>query len=393
MTAVPGTRGPLIPFAIRSERRLQTPRWMPLASTAVAILAAFVLSGLLIALIGGDPFATFNHIAKSAFGDLYVLSDTLVKATPLIFTGLACALAFRMKLWNIGAEGQLLLGAWGASAVVLSGVLPAGTSPFVYVPLMIVFGSLCGALWGGIAGWLKARFNVNEIITTLMLNYIAINLATYLVFGSKSYWRKLDGSGLMFPQGKPLETSTNWPAYDFGNFTVPFGFALGTLIAIGLYVLFRRTRYGFQVRVIGDEPRAARFAGLRTRRTILALMALSGAVAGLGGASDVGDTRHQLDPKALRQAGYGYAGIVVAALARLNPLAVVFTSILMGGLANAGRALQGVDFPAGLVGTLQGLLLVCTLAGELFVRYRVRRVAPTHDHEPDGTPDLEVAAA
>jgi simple sugar transport system permease protein len=207
-----------------------------------------------------------------------------------------------------------------------------------------------------------------------MLNYLAINLATYLVFGSESPWRELEGSGAMFPQGKRIAEQAFWPSVDFGNFTVSLGFFLGTVLAIVLAIVVRRTRFGFQMRVIGDEPRAARYAGMRTKRTIFALLALSGAIAGIGGASDVGDTRHLLDPKALGQAGYGYAGFVVAALARLNPIAVVFASILMGGLANAGRALQGPDFPAGLVGTLQGLLLVCTLAGELFVRYRVRRV-------------------
>ena len=147
MTAVPRPNRWRLPFRLRAERRLDTPRWLPFASTSAAIAVALVSSGVLISIIGGDPLATFGHIGRSAFGDLYVLSDTLVKATPLIFTGLACALAFRMRMWNIGAEGQLLLGAWGASAVVLSGVVPAGTSPFIYVPLMMVFGTLCGALW------------------------------------------------------------------------------------------------------------------------------------------------------------------------------------------------------------------------------------------------------
>jgi len=179
----------------------------------------------------------------------------------------------------------------------------------------------------------------------------------------------------MFPQGRTLVPEAFWPSYTIGSVEVPFGFLLGVVLAVGLFVLFRNTRFGFQVKVIGDEPRAARFAGMNTARVTFALMALSGAVAGLGGASDVGDTRHVLDPKALGQAGYGYAGIVVAALARLNPLAVVVTSLLMGGLNNAGRALQGADFPAGLVGTLQGLLLVCVLTGETFARYRVRRTA------------------
>lgn len=368
---------------IRLERRIDQPRWLtvvvPVASFAVALLVGAVL----LAISGNDPIETYSRILDRAFLSRGAFTATLTAATPLLFTGLAAATAFRMGVFNIGGEGQLIVGAIGASGAGLA----VGDGPLVVTVLaMVLAGAACGAAWAAIAGVLKAWFSTNEIIITLMLNYLAVNLATYLVFGSKSYWRQLEGSGLMFPQGKPLPGTADWPSFDFGNFTVSLGYALGVVVAIGLWVLFRTTRFGFQVQVIGDEPRAARYAGIKTKRTILALMALSGAVAGIGGASDVGDTRHVLDPKALGQAGYGYAGIVVAALARLNPLAVIFVSILMGGLANAGRALQGPGFPAGLVGTLQGLLLVCTLAGELFTRYRIRRVAPA-------PAELEAAAA
>lgn len=373
---------------IRLERRIDQPRWLNVAVPLGSLAVALVLGAILLAASGNDALATYSRILDRGFTSQGAFTATLVAATPLLFTGLAAAVAFRMNVFNIGGEGQFVMGAVAASGVGLA--LGDGSKPLT-IAAMVLAGAVFGALWAGIAAVLRAWANTNEIITTLMLNYLALNLAEYLVFGSKSYWRDLTGTGLVFPQGKTLPERAWWPSVDFGNFTASTGFFLGTVAACILWVLFRKTRFGFGVRVIGDEPRAARFAGLRTRRTILALMAISGAAAGLGGASDVGDTRHQLDPKALRQAGYGYAGIVVAALARLNPLAVIFTSILMGGLANAGRALQGVDFPAGLVGTLQGLLLVCTLAGELFVRFRVRRVAPTHDHEPQ--PDVEVAAA
>ena len=136
-------------------------------------MVALLISAALIWLIGGDPVGTYAHIVRASLGSIGVLSDTLVKATPLIFTGLACSVAFRMRLWNIGAEGQLMMGAWGASAVVLLGWLPEGTSGLVYIPLMMVAGIAMGGLWAGIAGWLKARLNVNEIITTLMMVYIA----------------------------------------------------------------------------------------------------------------------------------------------------------------------------------------------------------------------------
>lgn len=356
---------------IRLERRVDTPRWLAVAVPVGSVAVALLVGAIVLAVSGNDPLDTYARILERGFTSRGAFTATLTAATPLLFTGLTASIAFRMGIFNIGGEGQLIVGAVGAAGAGLA----VGDGPLALTVLaMVVAGALCGAVWAGIAAALRAWANTNEIITTLMLNYLAINLATYLVFGSKSPWRELEGSGAMFPQGKAIPEEAHWPSVDFGNFTMSFGFGLGIVIAIALFVVFRSTRFGFQVKVIGDEPRAARYAGMRTKRTIFGLLALSGAVAGIGGASDVGDTRFLLDPKALGQAGYGYAGIVVAALARLNPLAVIGVSILMGGLANAGRALQGPDFPAGLVGTLQGLLLVCTLAGELFVRYRVRRV-------------------
>jgi len=357
---------------IRLEPRVERPRRLSVLVPLGSVVVALVLGGVIVALDGADPIAAYERILDRGFLADGALSATLIAATPLLFTGLAAAVAFRMNVFNIGGEGQFVMGAVGASAAGLA----VGDGPLaVTVAAMLLAGAAAGAAWAAIAGALRAWANTNEIITTLMLNYLAANLAEYLIFGSKSYWRQLEGTGLMFPQGRSLVPEARWPSYDLGSVEVPFGFVLGVVAAVGLYVLFRHTRFGFKVKVIGDEPRAARFAGMNTARVTVALMALSGAVAGLGGASDVGDTRHILDPKALAQAGYGYAGIVVAALARLNPVAVVFTALLMGGLNNAGRALQGADFPAGLVGTLQGLLLVSVLAGETFARYRIRRSA------------------
>jgi simple sugar transport system permease protein len=152
---------------------------------------------------------------------------------------------------------------------------------------------------------------------------------------------------------------------------IPFGFLLAVAIAAGLWVLYTRTRFGFEAQVIGDSPRAARYAGMRTRRKIVAIMCLSGAVAGIGGASQMGDFRHVLDAKGLQQANYGYTGIVVAALARYNPFAVVLVAFLLGGLENAGYTLQSADFPSGLVGVMQGLILFAILGGELLVQYRI----------------------
>jgi ABC-type uncharacterized transport system permease subunit len=230
-----------------------------------------------------------------------------------------------------------------------------------------------GALWALIPGVLRAFANTNEIITSLMLNYVAGYLLTYLIYDSSSYWRDVSTlQARAFPQGKPMPPGAEWSTFG-SSVVVPLGFLVGIAAAVTLWFLYSRTRFGFEVSVIADSPRAARYAGMRTRRKILAVMAVSGAVAGLGGASQIGDFSHTLDgsPQGLQAAAFGYTGIVVAALARYNPIAVCLVAVLIGGLLNAGFTLQGADFPSGLVGVLQGIILFCALGGELLIRYRV----------------------
>ena len=375
---------------IRLERRVDTPKWLSLAVPCGSLLVALAAGGLLIAASGNDVFGTYGRIIDRAFTSDGALAATIVAATPLLFTGLAAAVAFRMGIFNIGAEGQFVMGAVAASWVGLATGEQLGAGA---IPLMVLAGFAAGALWAMIAGVLKAVFNTNEIITSLMLNYVAANVASYLIFNSESYWRLLTGSGKQFPQGRPIDPSAEWSFTHIGSVDIPLGFWLGVLSAGVVWVLYRSTRFGFEVKVIGDAPEAARYAGMRTRRKVVAVMALSGGLAGLGGASDVGDVRHLLDPKGVHQAGYGYAGIVVAALARLNPLAVVVVAVIMGGLNNAGRSLQGPDFPAGLVGTLQGLILFCALGGEVLARYRIRRTPRIRVELPAPTESLGGGAA
>ena len=185
MTAATRRTSPRIglPYTVSLEPRLTTSRWLSPALTAGALVVALLISAVILAVVGADPVRVYLHILGASLGSVGVLSDTLVKATPLILTGLACALAFRMRLWNIGAEGQLLLGAWAASAVVLVPLVPAGTPGFIVLPVMLLAGFLGGAAWGLIPGALRARFGVNEIIATLMLNSIAFAWVQYWVFG------------------------------------------------------------------------------------------------------------------------------------------------------------------------------------------------------------------
>ena len=355
---------------MRIERRLRQPWWLTVVVPVVSILLAFVLSAIVLLLTGHPPLKSFHRLFDAAFIANGALTETVVSATPLVFTGLAAAVAFRMNLFNIGGEGQLYGGAITGATV---GLLLAGTPSPLVIAGMILAGAAGGAFLAAIPAVLRAFFSTNEIITSLMLNYVVGLVLEYLMFDSHSYLRDTTGfEAKVFPQGKTLPDEATWSSWTIHGLVLPLGFVLAVVLAVLVWILYSRTRFGFEVQVIGDSPRAGRYAGMRTRRKILAVMCLSGAIAGLGGASQTGDFQHQLDPRALRQANFGYTGIVVAALARYNPFAVVLVALLLGGLTNAGFTLQGADFPSGLVGVMQGLILFCALGGELFVRYRVR---------------------
>ena len=369
---------------IRLERRLEQRWWLSIAVPLGSLVVAFAIMGVVLLASGHAVLETYRKMVEAGFTGNGALSATLLSATPILFTGLAAAAAFRMNLFNIGAEGQLYLGAIGASWIALQFGDHGVSSTPLFVVAMCLAAALLGALWALIPAVLRAFANTNEIITSLMLNYVAGYLLTYLIFDSASYWRDVSTlQARSFPQGKPMPTAAEWPTFG-SSVVVPLGFAIGVAVAIGLWFLYSRTRFGFEVKVIADSPRAARYAGMRTRRKILAVMAISGAVAGIGGASQIGDFSHVLDgsPQGLQAAAFGYTGIVVAALARYNPIAVCLVAVLIGGLENAGFTLQGVDFPSGLVGVMQGIILFCALGGELLIRYRlrvIRRARPRTD--------------
>jgi general nucleoside transport system permease protein len=355
-------------FRIKVEPRLdEPPAWYPGAVSLVAILVALILGGILIAFAGGNPLASYLHIARASFGDIGVLSDTIVKATPIILTALACSIAFRMKLWNIGAEGQFIMGAWGASAIVLAPVLPAEASRWLFIPVMAIAGMAVGAVWGYIPGYLKAKFNVNEIISTLMMNYIAVSWVNFWVF---AVWT--EGGFQMspkFPQTAWLprlsEYASSIPL--FRGLTTHAGLLLGILAAVVLWFIVYRSRWGYEIRLIGDNPNAAKYAGINITRNTIWVMMLSGALAGLGGMSEVAGVVHRLQTAPLA-AGYGFTGIIVAWLAKLNPIAIILVSVLFGALILAGREIQ----PSGVPKMIQGIILVCLIASDFLLRYRVR---------------------
>jgi simple sugar transport system permease protein len=365
-SGTPTKRGRL---TLRIEPRLDVPpRWYPFAVSLGAVLFALLIGGVVISIAGGDPIRTYAHIGEASFGSLGVFSDTIVKATPLILVGLACSIAFRMRLWNIGAEGQFFMGAFGASAVVLTPLLPPETSPWIFIPVMVAAGILAGAIWGFIPGFLKARFNVNEIITTLMMNYIAVAWNNFFIF---AVWT--EGGFQMsrvFPKTAWLPRLTDYgsvvPA--FRGLTTHLGLIFGILAAIVVYFILYRSRWGYEIRLIGDNPRAAQYAGLNIARNVILVMMVSGGLAGLAGMSEITGVVHRL--QGAISPGYGFTGIIVAWLAKLNPFAVILVSILFGALILAGREIQ----PSGIPKMIQGILLVSLIASDFLMRYRVRLV-------------------
>src|SRR5579862_4861704 len=283
---------------MRIERRLDRPRWLLVAVPLGAVAFALVLSGIVLEATGHGAVPSFRRLFEAAFTSSGAIGQTLVAATPLAFTGLAAAAAFRMRLFNIGGEGQLYIGAITAAAagLFLGG---HGWPSALVIAAMVLAGAAGGAAWASIAGVLRAFCRTSEIITSLMLNYVAGYLLTYLIFNSESYWRETSGfDAKVFPVGKDMPDAAVWPTWTIhlqGGTAIPLGAGIAALVATGLWFLYSRTRFGFEVRVLGDSPHAARYAGMRTRRKILAVMAISGGIAGLAGASQVGDFRHTLD--------------------------------------------------------------------------------------------------
>jgi len=348
------------------EPRLYTPRWLSPVVSVGAIVVALILGGGVIAAVGGDPLAIYAHIARAAFGNLGVFSDTLVIATPLILVGLACSLAFRMKLWNIGAEGQFYMGALGASAVILAGWVPEGTPQPIALGIMALAGIAAGAFWGLIPGLLKAKLKVSEIISTLMMNYIAIQLVNYFVFGvwSDSGFQMSKVFPKMAWLPKLGDFAKEVPL--FRGLTTHFGLVFALIAVVIVWYILYRSRWGYEIRLIGDNPRAAEYAGIDIVKNSVLVLVTSGALAGLAGMSEISGVVHRL--QGAISSGYGFTGIIIAWLAKLNPIVVILVSVLFGGLILAGREIQ----PAGVPRLIQGIILFMLIASDVLLRYRVR---------------------
>lgn len=368
MPEAPAHRSPSrAPIRRWTLERVQRPTILTQAAVTVAsVLLGLVLGGFIMILAGENPFEVYRAMYTGAFSGEYNLSETLVKMIPLLLTGLGVSIAFRMQLWNIGAEGQFYFGAIFASGVAIFWLPDAG--PWVVIPAMMIAGMAGGALWAAIPGVLRGYLGVNETITTLMMNYIAILVAEYLVHGP---WR--DPMAFGFPGTESFSAATYLPTW--GTTRVHLGLIFGVVAAVVLAIVFRRTRWGYEIGVTGASERVATYAGMRTARNIVLVLAFSGALAGLAGMAEVAGINHSLQ-RGLSP-GYGYTAIIVAWVGRLNPFGIVVVSFLLAGLLVGGDQLQiTLGLPSAIAPMLQGVILFCLLAGDFFTRYRITRVRP-----------------
>ncbi len=331
-------------------------------SPVLAALLTLSSGALLFASLGHPPLETLRVLLIDPVSDLYGVSELLVKALPILLCALGLAVVYNARIWNIGAEGQLLIGALAGSAVAVHVI--EWDSRWALV-LSLLVGTLGGAAWAGLCAWLRTQFNANEILTSIMLNYIALNLLLFAVHGPLK-----DPEGFNFPESAMFGDATRLPQL-FEDLRVHGGFYFALLALVVVWVLLQKSFLGFQIKVLGLDKRAAGFVGFREKRLIWIALLFSGGLAGLAGVSEVVGPIGQLVPQV--SPGYGYAAITVAFLGRLNPIGIVFASLLMALLYLGGENAQmAANLPQSITQLFQGMVLFFLLACDVLILYRPR---------------------
>jgi len=347
---------------LRLERRPEASQLMSYASPLIAIVLMLIGGLLLFTALGKDPIEGFKVFFINPLSDSYGVSELFLKATPLMLCAIGLAVGFRANVWNIGAEGQLIVGGVAASAVALFFYESEGAHVLI---LMVVAGAIGGMLWATIPAFLKTRFNTNEILVSLMLVYVAQLLVSWLVHGPM-----MDPDGFNFPQSRLFEDSALLPILVEGTrLNLAFGLAVSALL-VG-YIFMYRSFAGFQMQVAGYAPNAARYAGFSAKRMIWIGLLSGGGMAGLAGMSEVAGPMGQITEHVSNN--YGFAAIIVAFVARLNPVGIFFASLLMALLYLGGeQAQQYLALPSSISNVCQGMLLMFLLGSDVFINYRIR---------------------
>ena len=333
----------------------------------LAILTAVILGGIIIALVRGNPFLAYYGLIQGSFGSTRALSETAVWATPYIFAGLAVALAFKGGLFNIGAEGQLALGATFSALIgyALPEWLGYEIPAIIHLPLAVIVGMAMGAFWAAIPGFLKAYTGGHEVINTIMMNYIALNTISFLLNGPM---KDRDPNNVI-ARTPLIADSARMPTI-FEGLRIHWGFILALLVAYLVWWMLNKSTLGFEIRTVGANPDAAKYAGINVKRTIILTMALSGMLAGLAGTIEVTglNYRHELG----FSIGYGFDAIAIALLGKSHPLGVVLASILFAAMRNGATRMQFLtQMPVDLISMLQALILLF-VAADAIIRYVYR---------------------
>lgn len=351
---------------LRLEQREKSSAWLNLTLPLAAIAATMVLCGGLIVLAGANVIEAYTVLFASALDSKFNIVETVVKAAPLVLTGLAVAVAFRAKFWNIGAEGQFLLGAMAAVFIGTQEWLPAWT----LVPLMIVSGILAGGLWAVLPAILKTRLKVDDVVTTLLLNFIVFYAMMALLDGP---WKDpLSG----YPDSPDILPEAEFPIL-LPATRLHLGVLLAAVAAVFVWWLMRVTTLGFAIRAVGENPRAAAYAGHNITRVIILTALISGGLAGLAGVGEAAGLHFQV--MAGISTGYGYTGIVIAMLARLNPLGVVPSALFFAIIITGAEAMsRSTGVPVFLAEVIQGTALMTMLIALLFTSYRLRVSLTSH---------------
>ena len=348
-------------MSLRLEPRADASIGLRLAVSFASGLVALLIVAIPVMAAGGNPFSAYLLMAQGAFGSMFALSETLNRATPLILTGLAAAIAFRARLWNIGAEGQLYMGAL-AAVLVGSGFLQL--PPALMIPAIMIAGFLAGGLMMVVPTILKQRFGADEVVITLLLNFVVILFVQMLIEGPLK-----DPLAMGWPQSVPLLAEARFDKL-IPRLRTHWGLLVGLLAAILLWLMVRKTVLGFEIKAVGENKAAARFAGIPVDGTMLKVALISGGLAGLAGVGEVAGVKFYLS--ADLSPGFGYSGIVVAMLAGLSPigsvLAAIFIAAVFVGADSMSRATGISSYIADLVVALS---LLCVLVGSFFLRFRL----------------------
>lgn len=344
---------------IKVTKRTDMNRKNEIVIRIVAILLSIVCAGLVLAILGLDPIRVFSSIIDGSIGTEMRIQQTLTKAIPLLITSLGIIVAFKMNFWNIGAEGQITMGALGATFVALNA--PDSMPSFVILLLMFVTATICGAIWAFIPAIFKAKMGTNETIFTLMMNYVAIKFVTYLQYGP---WRDPGSSG--FPRIAQFRPSCVLPS--IGGVNIGIIFAL--ICVAFIYFFINHTKKGYEISVVGQSTETARYAGMNISRIIIVAMLISGGLCGTVGMIQASAVQKTLVAGIAN--GYGFTAIITAWLSKLNPIVCLFVCLVFAGLLQGGEYIQiAMGVSSAVAAVVQGLILFFVLGSEFFIQFKI----------------------